>query len=443
MSQTITAIATSHGVGSIAIVRLSGEEALKIATILTHKEHFAPRFATLCNLYDNDELLDQAIVIYFKAPFSFTGEDIVEFQCHGGIIVASKIVELAIENGARLAQNGEFSKRAFLNGKIDLSKAEAIAKMIEAKSEDSAKVLSKVMKGELKEYVEDIRDKLLNILAHIEVSIDYAEEDLPPNLQNTIAQQLLQMKESLTKTLSASKRRAGLIEGFRVAIVGKPNVGKSSFLNKLLNYERSIVSDIAGTTRDTIEEYAKIGTHVVKFVDTAGIRQSEDTIEQIGVERSLSSIEEADLIVALFDASRPFERDDSTILEHIANKESLIVVLNKIDQAQSFDFSALEAFAPLKVSIHHDIEPIIQKANSILSSYAQGDDILLISTRQMEAVNEALKAIESAFVPLTLGEFEIFAFHINEAIRAITRITRPVENAELLDKMFGQFCLGK
>lgn len=443
MSQTITAIATSHGVGSIAIVRLSGEEALKIATILTHKEHFAPRFATLCNLYDNDELLDQAIVIYFKAPFSFTGEDIVEFQCHGGIIVASKIVELAIENGARLAQNGEFSKRAFLNGKIDLSKAEAIAKMIEAKSEDSAKVLSKVMKGELKEYVEDIRDKLLNILAHIEVSIDYAEEDLPPNLQNTIAQQLLQMKESLTKTLSASKRRAGLIEGFRVAIVGKPNVGKSSFLNKLLNYERSIVSDIAGTTRDTIEEYAKIGTHVVKFVDTAGIRQSEDTIEQIGVERSLSSIEEADLIVALFDASRPFERDDSTILEHIANKESLIVVLNKIDQAQSFDFSALEVFAPLKVSIHHDIEPIIQKANSILSSYAQGDDILLISTRQMEAVNEALKAIESAFVPLTLGEFEIFAFHINEAIRAITRITRPVENAELLDKMFGQFCLGK
>ena len=286
-TDTIAAIATAHGIGSIAIIRLSGSDALAIATKLTKKENFSPRYATLTNIYDkNNELLDEAIVIYFKAPFSFTAEDVVEFQCHGGVVVAELVLQACLDAGARLAEPGEFSKRAFFNGRIDLSKAEAIAQLIEAKSEDSAKILARQVKGELKEFIEEVREEIISVLAYSEVTIDYAEEDLPEDLIEQIQEKLNTLKEKLQKTLQASKARAGLMQGFKVAIVGKPNVGKSSLLNALLHYERAIVSDIAGTTRDTIEEQVRIGSHLIRIVDTAGIREANDTIEQIGIKRS-------------------------------------------------------------------------------------------------------------------------------------------------------------
>jgi len=443
-NDTIVAIATANGIGSISIVRISGENALNIALKLSHKESLTPRFATLCSLYNqHNEVLDEALILYFKNPFSFTGEDIVEFQCHGGLAISSMIVDVAIQAGARLAMPGEFSKRAFLNGKIDLTKAEAIAKIIEARSEDAVKLLAKQLKGELTLFVEDIRKDLLFMLAYTEVNIDYAEEDLPADIYAQIQIKLQAIQNKLQNTLEASKRREGLIEGFKVAIVGKPNVGKSSLLNKLLNTNRAIISDIAGTTRDTIEESVKIGTHLIKIVDTAGIRQSDDVIEKIGIEKSLEAIYEADIIVALFDNSKVLNDEDKTILsllEQTTQKEK-ILVLNKCDLENQFDTSALESY--ISLSTKESITALLNKLEKILDANTHTDDMTLISKRQIIAVEQTLNHIVQALNPLQTGELEFFAYHINEALAHISNITRPYEHTEMLDVMFGEFCLGK
>jgi len=303
---TIVAIATASGIGSISIVRVSGTKALQIALKISKKKSLKPRVATLSYLYNTkDEPIDEALILYFKAPFSFTGEDIVEFQCHGGVAIASLVVDTILHFGVRMANAGEFSKRAFLNNKMDLSKAEAISKIIEAKSSDAVKFLARQLKGELKDFVENIREDLLFMLAYTEVSIDYAEDDLPTDIFEKIEQKIENITLKLSNTLDVSKRREGMISGFKVAIIGKPNVGKSSLLNKLLNYDRAIISDIAGTTRDTIEESVRIGTHIIKIVDTAGIRENtSDIIEQIGIEKSIQVVKEADIVVAIFDNSK-------------------------------------------------------------------------------------------------------------------------------------------
>lgn len=322
---TIAAIATANGIGSISIIRLSGKDALPLALTLSKRTNLNPRLATLSSIYNSDnEIIDEALLIYFKNPNSFTGEDIVEFQCHGGIAISNIILNELIKLGARLANPGEFSKRAFLNNKIDLSKAEAIAKLIEARSEDAVKLLARQLKGELTNFVNDIREDLLFMLAYTEVSIDYAEDDLPSDIFEQIEKKIEKIVVKLSETLESSKRREGLIEGFKVAIIGKPNVGKSSLLNKLLNFDRAIISDIAGTTRDTIEESVKIGTHIIKIVDTAGIREASDTIERIGIEKSLSAVNEADIIISLFDNSKVCDDEDKkilNILDEIENKE--------------------------------------------------------------------------------------------------------------------------
>ena len=443
-TDTIAAIATAHGVGSIAIVRLSGDAALEIAKKLTHKDSFNPRYATLTNLYDaNDELIDEAIVIYFKAPHSFTAEDVVEFQCHGGMIVAQSILKAALAAGARLAEPGEFSKRAFFNGRIDLSEAEAIAKLIEAQSEDAAKILAKQIKGELKEYIEQVRDEIIHILAYSEVSIDYAEEDLPEDILQQIEEKLNTLKTSLQKTLRASKSREGLMQGFKVSIIGKPNVGKSSLLNALLNYERAIVSDIAGTTRDTIEEQVRIGSHLIRIVDTAGIREASDEIERIGIERSKEAIEQSDIVIALFDASREADAEDREILDMIdryAKEKKVIYVKNKIDLPQKFD---LDITFDVEVNAKKSVDALIEKLQELLDRSNASDEVMLISTRQIQSVEATIRDIEESFEPLEDGELELFSFWLNEAVKELNSITRPFENDEMLDKMFGSFCLGK
>ncbi|MFA5460657.1 MAG: tRNA uridine-5-carboxymethylaminomethyl(34) synthesis GTPase MnmE, partial [Sulfurimonas sp.] len=428
-----------------AIIRISGDRALEIASKITCKENFPPRYASLSNIYDfNGELIDEAIVIYFKAPFSFTAEDIIEIQCHGGFIVAQSILKATLAYGAKLATPGEFSKRAFFNGRIDLSKAEAIAQLIEAKSEDAAKILALQMKGSLQEYIEKIRDDLIHILAYSEVSIDYAEEDLPEDLVMQIQAKLNELKSSLLKTLQASKAREGLMQGFKVSIIGKPNVGKSSLLNTLLNYNRAIVSDIAGTTRDTIEEQVKIGTHLIRIVDTAGIREASDEIERIGIERSLEAINESDIVVALFDASRVADDEDEQILSLIESKaegKNVIYVKNKIDLEQKFSKANLEF--DMELNSKDSVEELILALENIMNQANSSDEMMLISQRQIGAVQNALKYIDEAFEPLFDQELEIFSFNLNEAIKEMASITRPFENDEMLDKMFGSFCLGK
>ncbi len=399
----------------------------------------------MLTLYDDlDEVVDEAIVIYFKNPHSFSGEDIIEFQCHGGLIVADMVLNAVLSFGARVANPGEFSKRAFLNGRIDLTKAEAIAKLIETKSVDAAKILARQLKGELQEFVDKIRDDLVEILAFVEVNIDYAEEDLPKNLLQQIENRLDNMYVLLKNTYESSQRREGLIEGFRVAIIGKPNVGKSSLLNSFLNYDRAIISEIAGTTRDTIEEEVRIGTHLIKIVDTAGIRDSSDEIEKIGIQRSKDAINLSDIVIAIFDNSRVCDDEDREILDILKEYQedkSIIKVLNKIDLDRKFDASVLDDV--LEISCKEDIRVLVLKLKKILDATNKDDSLLLTSKRQMSAIKSSFLEIRASKEVLSEGELEIFAFHINEALRYISSISKNFDRDEILDKMFGSFCLGK
>lgn len=442
LDDTIVAIATANGIGSIGIVRLSGCEALAIAKKISLKKDIQPRLATLSKLYSvQNELIDEAIVLYFQNPHSFTGEDIVEFQCHGGSVITQMILKECINLGARIANPGEFSKRAFLNGKIDLSQAYAISKMIEARSEEGVKLLARQLKGELKEFVDAIKEDLTFMLAYTEVTIDYATEDLPTDILETIEQKLEKIKTKLHDTLEASKRREGVIEGFKVSIVGKPNVGKSSLLNKLLNFNRAIVSDIAGTTRDTIEESVKIGTHLIKVVDTAGIREANDEIEKIGIQRSKEAIEESDIIIALFDGSRDFDAEDEKIHELLnQTTKEVVTVVTKNDLEKKLK---LEKEDVISLNTKESIEPLVKEIEKLLDQNTHQNDLTLVATSQVEAVQETLNHITQATFPLHTGELEFFSYHINEALHSISKITRPYEYSQMLDKMFGEFCLGK
>ena len=440
---TIAAISTPNGVGAISIVRLSGKSAYDIAKKLTKKD-LTPRTATLCRLYDkNDELIDIGIVIYFKAPNSFTGEDIVEFQCHGGVIVSRIVLETLLDYGARAALPGEFTKRAFLNGKVDASQAEAIAKLIETRSREGAKLLSRQLDGDLGNFVNEVREKLIEIMAYTEVFIDYAEEDLPETLGYEIEERLKKIESLLNHTLDVSKRREGMLKGYKIAIIGKPNVGKSSILNALLNRQRAIVSDIAGTTRDTIEEDIQIGSHLIRIIDTAGIRAAKDEIEKIGVERSKEAIKEADIVLCVFDANE-FTKEDEEILNIIKNTDKdIIIVINKIDKGINIGLEKFKGYPIVKISAKEDISPLIESLKNILDSYSSEDEHILISTRQIKAVEKALNAINESKEFLTTGELELFSYQIQDAIKAISEITKPFEYDEMLDKMFGSFCVGK
>ena len=444
---TIAAVATATGVGSIAIIRVSGKDALKISKNLLPKDTtLTNRYAKLVSIYNKEsKLIDRAIVIYYKAPKSFTGEDIVEFQCHGGMVIAQEILDTLIYYGAELAKPGEFSQRAFLNGKIDLTEAEAIAKMIETKSVDGAKILARQLKGELREFIDSCRNSLISLLAHSEVMIDYAEEDIPDDLLQNLQQTLDNLKRALEHIVKTSIRRKGVIEGFWLAIVGKPNVGKSSILNKMLNYDRAIVSDIAGTTRDTIEEQIKIGSHIVRVADTAGIRDANDIIEKLGVERSIKWLEEADIVVAVFDASKPLNSEDEKVLDLLKSTKDtkVIIVLNKIDKDSILKEDIFKPFTVVKISAKESVEPLIEKIEEILNSISKIDELMLVSNRQIESVKKALQEIELAKEPLLNNELEFFSYHINSAIEALNEITRPYRHEELLDKMFSEFCLGK
>ncbi len=445
--ETIAAIATAHGIGSISIVRVSGDRAYDIAKELTKKDHLKPRYATLSFLYDTDENpIDEAIVIYFKSPYSFTGEDVVEFQCHGGIAVANLILNETIRLGARLANPGEFSKRAFLNGKIDLTKAEAIAKIIETKSLDAIKILSKQIKGELKRFVDEIREELVEILSHAEVNIDYAEEDLPRDMEVAIKNRVRSMVKKMEQILKISLKKEGLINGFSICIVGKPNVGKSSLLNAILDSNRAIISDIAGTTRDTIEEEIKIGTHLVKVIDTAGIREAKDQIEKIGIEKTIQSIEKSDIVIALFDGSRELDEDDEDILSLLdgyRDKKKIFTFINKTDLPLRFDIEKILAFSPVKISTKSGVEEVMDALKEYLDTQSVDDEIVLTSKRQMDELKESAEALKRSIEPLEDGELELFAYEINDAISHISSITKAFKRDEILDKMFGSFCLGK
>ncbi|HED0576436.1 TPA: tRNA uridine-5-carboxymethylaminomethyl(34) synthesis GTPase MnmE [Campylobacter jejuni] len=442
MSDTIAAIATAHGVGSISIVRLSGERALEFALKLSHKTKLTPRHATFTKLFNqNNEIIDEAIMIYFKAPYSFTGEDIVEFQTHGGFSVSEVLLEELVSLGARLALAGEFSKRACLNGKMTPLKALNIQDLILSKSTLAAKIIARNMQGNLGELLEKIRTDLVKTLAFVETSIDYADDDLPSDLLEQISTMCEENSKILKEIYTLSQSKKGLIEGFKIAIVGKPNVGKSSLLNALLSYERAIVSDIAGTTRDTIEESFKLGTHLLRIIDTAGIRESKDAIEQIGVALSKKSLEDADIILAVFDASRVQDKEDEKIFDLLANTDKKIFwILNKSDLENVFKNTQNKNF--IKLSAQKDITLLKEELQNYLNSF-DSEGIMVSSLDLINACKISSEAIFRAKGLLEESSLELFAFELNLAINELARFTKDFQRDEILDEMFGNFCLGK
>ncbi|ELE6100234.1 tRNA uridine-5-carboxymethylaminomethyl(34) synthesis GTPase MnmE [Campylobacter jejuni] len=443
MSDTIAAIATAHGVGSISIVRLSGERALEFALKLSHKTKLTPRHATFTKLFNqNNEIIDEAIMIYFKAPYSFTGEDIVEFQTHGGFSVSEVLLEELVSLGARLALAGEFSKRACLNGKMTPLKALNIQDLIFSKSALAAKIIARNMQGNLGELLEKIRTDLVKTLAFVETSIDYADDDdLPSDLLEQISTMCEENSKILKEIYTLSQSKKGLIEGFKIAIVGKPNVGKSSLLNALLSYERAIVSDIAGTTRDTIEESFKLGTHLLRIIDTAGIRESKDVIEQIGVALSKKSLEDADIILAVFDASRVQDKEDEKIFDLLANTDKKIFwILNKSDLENVFKNTQNKNF--IKLSAQKDITLLKEELQNYFNSF-DSEGIMVSSLDLINACKISSEAIFRAKGLLEESSLELFAFELNLAINELARFTKDFQRDEILDEMFGNFCLGK
>lgn len=442
MSETIAASATAYGIGSISIIRVSGTRALELGLKLTQKNELKPRYAHFSKLFNQkNEFIDEAIVIYFKAPFSFTGEDCVEFQIHGGFSVSEILLEELISLGARLAKPGEFSKRACLNGKMSPIKALNIQDLILSKSANAAKIIARNMQGTLGELLEKIRLDLVKTLAFVETSIDYADDDLPLDLLEQIRIMCEENAKILKEIYTLSQSKKGLIEGFKIAIIGKPNVGKSSLLNALLSYKRAIVSPFAGTTRDTIEESFKLGTHLLRIIDTAGIRESFDEIEQIGIELSKKSLEDADIVLALFDNSRIQDKEDEKVFELLKqSNKKIFYILNKCDLTQYFEKPKNLEF--IELSIEKDLSILRENLEKYLNTL-DSEGFLVSSMDLINACKISSEAIFRAKELLQENSLELFAFELNLAIDELAKFTKEFSRDEILDEMFSNFCLGK
>lgn len=446
LDETICAIASASKEGAISIVRLCGKDAYSTALALSKKDSITPRNATLSYIYDaSNNPIDSVIIIYFKGPNSYNGEDIVELQCHGGVMSASLILSRCLECGARLAEPGEFTKLAVLNSKLSIDQAEAINALINANSEKSAKYLAKHLQGSLGVMVDEMRSSLIDALSFSEVCIDYADEDLPADTIDRLKNKIAKIADTLEYTVKASVAREGLFQGFKVSIIGKPNVGKSSLLNKILNFERAIVSHIAGTTRDTIEEQIKIGGFAIRLVDTAGIRKTEDEIERIGIEYSIKAFNDAEIVLALFDSSRGLDEEDEEIIRLINSdkKKKIIVVLTKSDLDIHIDRAVLENFYTIQCSKNENPVTIYKALERILEESYDYEGDILINKRQIEAATSAFNEVSSSLLFLDTLELEFFSYHVKEAIIHISSITKPYDNEEMLDSMFKNFCLGK
>lgn len=450
MSSTIAAISTPKGIGAIAIVRVSGDDSWQICQkILVNKINVEPRKVLHNFIKDNDgAILDEVTVVFYKKPRSYTGEDMVEIMCHGGPIVSQSILDLLLNNGARLADPGEFTKRAFLNGKIDLTKAEAIKQIIEAPSKTSVKLVANNLSGKLSEAVKKLREMLLGVLAKIEVEFDYPDDVFTE--RDILMNELSRASDSVEKLLENAQNRLTLSSGIKIVIVGKPNVGKSSLLNALAKEDRAIVTEIPGTTRDLIQVPVAIEGISFTLIDTAGIRESQDKVERIGVERAIKAASEADLILFVLDATTPVEEDDIKILELIKNKRYLVVI-NKIDANDLIDREMLRDI--LNTDIHtitisalrkegiEEVERQIIKSVSDIIHSTQG---YITTERQYECLLNCKFSIKNAIKDFKEGySLDLVAQQIKDAITNLDILLGTNYSQDLIEKIFSDFCVGK
>lgn len=448
-NDTIAAIATALSNSAISIIKVSGDEAIEIVnSILKGKDLSKVKSHTIHYGYiiDNEQVIDEVLVSVFKAPKTFTTEDVVEINCHGGIFVTNKILEIILVKGARLAEPGEFTKRAFLGGRIDLTQAEAVIDVIESNTNNSLKMASLGLLGETKKIIKKFRDEVLECLLKVEVNIDYPEyEDEEQITVDVLLPTLKQLDLEIDEVLEKSEVSKILKYGIKTAIIGKPNVGKSSLLNALIREDKAIVSNIAGTTRDIVEGDINIGGIVLHLIDTAGVHETIDFVEKIGVEKSKNIIKNADLIILVFDNNSLIDDDDEELLRLTANKKRIIVV-NKKDLERKIDITKFDK--PIFVSSFDldDIHMIEQKIKDIcnVSDLTNIDSTYIGNARQVAKLKIAKKQLNEAIDSLNNGmPIDIASVDINNCWITLGEILGEVTSEELIDELFSRFCLGK
>ena len=449
-NDTIAAIATSMGRSAVNIIKISGPESISIVSKIFTKDlsKLEPNTINYGFIKEGNELIDEVLVSLFTSPNSQTGEDIVEINTHGGISVTNKVLELVLSNGARLAEPGEFLKRAFLNGKKDLIEAEAISDLINAKTEEARKMSLKGLSGELSKKIKTLRNKILNIIANIEVNIDYPEyEDAIIYTNELLKTNINEIQSDLEKLVKESEKGTLLNNGINVGIVGKPNVGKSSLLNLLINEDKAIVTDIEGTTRDIVEGNITINGVTLNLIDTAGIRETNNVVEKLGVEKSKDIINKSDLIIALFDISRPFTLEDEAILSSIKAKKS-IIILNKTDLPTKIDLNKFTSYNIIKTSVKEDIgkDELLNMIRELfsLNEIETGDFTYLSNARQISLIKEALKlCLEIKYQNEQNTPVDLIQIDLQNLWEKLGEITGDAYKDELLDEIFSKFCLGK
>ena len=457
IDDTIAAIATAPGEGGIGIIRISGEKSLQVAqSIFKSKsgkmiKDYNARTLIYGTVVDNEKVIDEVLVAYMKGPNSYTAEDVIEINCHGGFISVKKILELILSKGVRLAEAGDFTKRAFLNGRIDLSQAEAIIDVIKSKTDMAHEVAQSQLEGSLAKKIKDLRMNVTEVLAHLEVSIDFAEEDVEEITYQTLEEKALELRNEIKKLYDTAESGKILRDGLKTVIVGKPNVGKSSLLNSILGENRAIVTDIAGTTRDVIEEFVNIKGIPLKIVDTAGIRETEDVVEKIGVEKSRESFSTADLVIMVLDASRKLSEEDMEILESLKNKKT-IVLLNKMDLEPQIELEKIEEFVNsediIKVSAlkHQGIEELQDKIEAMVyhGSVKNSSNLMITNSRHKDALFKAYESINDAISAIEQRmPYDFIEVDFKNIWDYLGYINGDTVREDLLDTIFANFCIGK
>jgi len=448
---TIAAISTAPGNAGIGIIRLSGDDCFKILQkIFKPKNKGEIKYGNIVKS-ENDEIIDEVLVSYFVAPKSYTKENMCEINSHGGIVVENQILEECLKNGAVLAEPGEFTKRAFMNGRIDLSQAEAVIDIINSKTEKEMMVAQRHLEGSLSKKIKDIQGEILNLMADIEASIDYPEYDIEETTNKKINDTLNSVEEKLLKLKNSFENGKILKEGIKTAIIGKPNVGKSSLLNLILGENRAIVSDIEGTTRDTIEEYINIKGIPLKIVDTAGIRKTNDEVEKIGVERSINNISNAELIIALFDDSRTFDDQDQKILDLIEGKKTIILI-NKIDLGKNLikENEKLKKFKNNIIEFSTINETGLDKLYNKIEELFKLNELdcenteIITNNRHKQQILYALEDVAKGRESLeTHMPVDITAICLKDILERLAEITGENVSEDIINEIFKKFCLGK
>lgn len=448
---TIAAIATPMGEGAIGIIRISGSDALAIIQKLfkgKNLEQAASHTINYGHIVENGQVIDEVMVSLMRAPKTFTREDVVEINTHGGLAVTNEILQLVIRSGARMAEPGEFTKRAFLNGRVDLAQAEAVMDLIRAKTDKAMALAVQQLDGSLSNLINKTRQEILNTLAQVEVNIDYPEyDDVEEMTTALLREKTKEFEDLLTNLLRTARRGKILREGLSTAIIGRPNVGKSSLLNNLLREEKAIVTDIAGTTRDVIEEYVNIKGVPLKLVDTAGIRETDDVVEKIGVERSKKALEEADLVLLVLNASEKLTKQDRSLLE-ISQNSNRIVLLNKTDLPEKIERDQLPQDAiPISVLKNENIDLIEDRINQLFFDNAgiiEQDATYLSNTRHISLIEKALESLQAVNQGLELRmPVDLLQVDMTRTWEILGEITGDAAPDELITQLFSQFCLGK